>query len=101
MSVAKQISNQRAIVADLPGSFAVAHASGLHDAAVISHNIHETDEPIVQNGEFLPAECIDVSLSVSCGLSRFGRYRFLRHEVSIPKLDSKYEFYTDDLMLDW
>ena len=54
-----QVADQRAIVGDDAGALAVADPRGLDHRLVIAHDVHQADESIVQDGEFLPSQLLD------------------------------------------
>ena len=53
MLVAKEIVNQRGILAHGLGSVSIGHPRGLHDSLVASVIIHHADKSLVQYLEFL------------------------------------------------
>ncbi len=59
MAMAHEISNQRAVVGNALGSFAIADAGRLHDRGVVSHQIHEANKSVVKNGKFFPAQLVN------------------------------------------
>ena len=63
----QEVADQLAVVAHLAGAFAVAHARGLHDAAVVSHAVDQRHEAIVENRQLLPAKRVEQDTAV--GLS--------------------------------
>lgn len=56
VSVPQQIPDESAVVGDLFRTLAITDAGRLHDGTVLAHHVDQTDETVVQNGEFLPAE---------------------------------------------
>ena len=70
--MSKQVANQGSVVRDFLRPFSITDPRCLHDGTVVSHAIHETDEPVVQYGKFLPTELFDE-----------GRTHGLRQRVSV------------------
>ena len=75
----QQVTNQRAIVADLPGPLSIADSGGLYDAAIVTHDIDKAHKTIVQNGEFLPSQVADLGNTFYGRLTGFGSRMFLGH----------------------
>ena len=59
----QQIADQRPIVRSLFRSLAVADTSRLHDRAVVSHHVHQTDKTVIEHRKFLPTQFVEQCLA--------------------------------------
>jgi hypothetical protein len=71
MSMTQQIPNQRSVIAHLFSSITVADTRGLNDTAVVSHDVNQTNETVIQHGELLPSQGIDLRDSLVGRLTGF------------------------------
>ena len=58
--VPHQVADQRAVVGDGPGAFAVTYPRSLNHRPIVAHNVHQADETVVQDGELLPSQLLNL-----------------------------------------
>ena len=59
MAVPHQVVDQPAILADLLGAAAVAHARGLHDGGIVAHVVDDPDEAVIEHRQRLEEDFLE------------------------------------------